>query len=149
MPIPKSVTKVSRDGSVTYTSNVDRVQYTIQELTRGALRDVGKYLAKQYRIQFYARHKKLGGRVGKGTSYWVRRKEGDLQIGIGRKGVGFYGGFFEVGSAEKNIPKENILRNVVFENIDKIVEIESKYLSELEKEEPDLSGLSEGEYEGD
>lgn len=149
MAIPKSVTKISKDGNVTYTSNVDRVQYTIQELTRGALRDVGKFLAKQYRIQFYARHKKLGGRVGKGTSYWVRKKDGDLQIGIGRKGVGFYGGFFEIGSSEKNIPKESILRNVVYENIDKIVEIESQYLSELEKDEPSLEGLSEEEYEGD
>lgn len=149
MPIPKSVTKVSRDGNITYTSNVDRVKYTIQELTRGALRDVGKYLAKQYRLQFYARHSKMSGRVGKGTSYWVRRKENDLQIGIGRKGVGFWGGIFEIGSMERNIPKENILRNVVFDNIDKIVEIESQYLSELEKEEPSLDGLNEGDYEGD
>lgn len=149
MPVPKSVTKVSKDGNVTFTSSVDRVQYTIQELVRGALRDVGKYLAKQYRLEFYSRHKKLGGRVGKGTSYWVRKKDGDLQIGIGRKGVGFYGGFFEIGSAERNIPKENILRNVVYDNIDKIVEIESQYLSELEKEEPSLDGLSENEYEGE
>lgn len=144
MSVPKSVTKVSRDGSVTYTSNVDAVKYTLKELTRGALRDVGKYLRKQYRLNFYARFKKISGQVGKGTSYWVRSRECDLQIGIARKGVGFWGGFFEIGTSKT--PKMNILRNTVYNNIPKIIEIESKYLSELNKDKPSLSGLNEGEY---
>lgn len=147
MAVPKSVTKISRDGTVTFTSSVDAVQYTLKELTRGALRDVGKFVRKTYRDNFYKRHPKHGGQVGKGASYWVRSKDCDLQVGIARKGVGFWGGFFEVGTSE--IPKENILRNAVAENIPKIIEIESQYLSELGKDVPNLSGLSEGEYTGE
>ena len=149
MAVPKSVTKISKDGKVSYTQSVDLVQYTIQELIRGALRDTGKFIAKQTRLAFYNKHKKLSGNVGKGISYWVRKKEGDLQVGMGRKGIGFYGGVYEVGSMENGIPKEDNLRNAVFENIDTIIDIQSQYLTELRKEKPDLNGLSEGEYEGE
>ena len=156
MPIPKSVTKVSRDGNVTYTSNVDRVKYTIQELTRGALRDVGKYLAKQYKLNYVKNTKnKITGLGRKQVKYWARRIECDLQIGLGyikghrnySKTKGSWAEDMEIGSSQR--PKKSILRNTVFDNIDKIVEIESKYLSELSKEEPNLNGLSEADYEGD
>ena len=45
MPLPKSVVKINKDG-VTYTSSVDRTQYTLLELTRAALRDISKLLRK-------------------------------------------------------------------------------------------------------
>lgn len=144
MSVPKSVTRVSRDGNVKFTSNVNAVEYTINELTRGALRDVGKYLRKKYTMNFYSRVGKRSGKVGRGTSYWVRKRECDLQIGIGRKGLGFWGGFYEIGSSKT--PKTNILRNTVYNNIQKIIEIESQYLSELSKEKPSLNGLSKGDY---
>ena len=149
MPVPKSITKISKDGSVTYTSNVDHVQYTLQELIRGALRDTGKFIAKQTRLSFYNKHKRLSGNVSKGIGYWVRKRDGDLQVGMGRKGFGFYGGLFEVGSMEKGIAKEDNLRNAVFENISTIIDIQSQYLTELSKDKPNLDGLSEGEYEGE
>ena len=146
MSVPKSVTKISRDGSVTFKSNVNAVEYTIKELTRGALRDVGKFLRKKYTLNFYSKVNKIDGKVGRGASYWARAKETDLQIGIGRKSVGFWGGFYETGASERGIPKMNILRNTVYDNIPQIIEIESKYLSELNKDKPSLSGLSEGDY---
>ena len=43
MPLPPSVTRVTKDG-LKIVSNVDRCAYTIRELTRAALRDVGKYV---------------------------------------------------------------------------------------------------------
>ncbi len=43
MPLPPSVTRVTKDG-LKIVSNVDRCAYTIKELTRAALRDVGKYV---------------------------------------------------------------------------------------------------------
>lgn len=50
MPLPKSVTKIkkNKNGSVeiSYVNNVDRINYTIQELTKAALRDSGKVLLK-------------------------------------------------------------------------------------------------------
>ena len=57
MGLPKSVTKVDKKGNVTYKSNVDQINYTINELTRAALRDVAKMLRKK----LIAKFKKLPG----------------------------------------------------------------------------------------
>lgn len=146
MPIPKSVTKTSRDGNVVYTQSVDRVNYTIRELTRAALRDVGKFVCKQFRINYYARFKKHSGRVGKFTQYWVKHKQKDIELQVGIKPNGFYGGFQELGSSKQ--PKLGLLTQAAQDNIAKIVEIESQYLSALESEARALSLISEEEYEG-
>lgn len=83
MPMPKSVTKISRDGNVTFTSGVDRTKYSINELSRRALYDVAKYLRREMIIEL----KKLPGmrrskRIYNSAQYWVRRRETDLQIGF-------------------------------------------------------------------
>ena len=151
MSVPKSVIKFKK-GDVIYTSSVDRVKYTIQELTRGALRDVGKYMRSQYRTTFHSMLKRRSGLAGSALQYWVRKQEGDLQIGLWKTkkpAKGFWGGFYEIGNAEHNIPKLGIMKKTVMNNIQKIIEIESQYLSELSKDDPDLSGLSEDEYESD
>ena len=143
MPIPKSIVKFKK-GNVEYISNVDRVQYTIEELSRAALRDVGKYICNRFRSNYYGVFKRRKGKVGRYTQYWVRKKECDLQIGI--KPFAFYGAFQEFGSSKT--PKLGLLRQTVNENIAKIVEIESKYLSALEDEAKALSLIKEDEYEG-
>ena len=143
MPIPKSIVKFKK-GNVEYVSNVDRVQYTIEELSRAALRDVGKYICNRFRDNYYGIFKRKKGKVGRYTQYWVRKKECDLQIGI--KPFAFYGAFQEFGSSKT--PKLGLLRQTVNENIAKIVEIESKYLSALEDEAKALSLIKEDEYEG-
>ena len=143
MPIPKSIVKFKK-GNVEYTSNVDRVQYTIEELSRAALRDVGKYICNRFRSNYYGVFKRRKGKVGRYTQYWVRKKECDLQIGL--KPFAFYGAFQEFGSSKT--PKLGLLRQTVDENIAKIVEIESKYLSALEDEAKALSLIKEDEYEG-
>lgn len=48
MSVPRSVTKVTKNG-IEFTSNVDRVNYTMKELCRAALRDVGKLVCKRFR----------------------------------------------------------------------------------------------------
>ncbi len=145
MPVPKSVVKVSKDGSYKFVSNVDAVQYTIRELVRGALRDSGKVLAKKFRLSFYQKFNRHSGQVARGTGYWVRRKECDMQLGIARKGKGFWGIFQEIGT--NNQKKEGLLRKTVEENISEIVKIQAKYLSELNKEKPNLNGIEEGDME--
>lgn len=158
MSIPKSVIKTSskNGGTVTYISNVDRVQYTIVELTRGALRDVGKFLRTAYKVSFHSHVKRRKGLGGAAPQYWVRSKEADMQIGHwkdpkakGKPSKGFWSGFYEIGSAEQNVPKLGILKKTVMNNVQKIIEIESKYLSELNKDNPDLTGLSEEQYESE
>lgn len=147
MAIPKSVTKISKDGNVTYTQSVDRVNYTIRELTRAALRDVGKYVCKQFRNSYYARFKRHSGRVGRFTQYWVKYKQKDIELQVGIKPNGFYGGFQELGSSQTT--KLGLLTHAVQDNIGKIIEIESQYLSSLEDEAKALSLISEEDYEGE
>ena len=146
MAIPKSITKISKDGNVTYTQSVDRVNYTIRELTRAALRDVGKYVCKQFRIAFYDRFKKHSGRVGKYTQYWVKYKQKDIELQVGKRPNGFYDGYQELGTSKTT--KHALLTHAVQDNIAKIIEIESQYLSALEDEARALSLISEEDYEG-
>ena len=139
MPMPKSVMKINKDG-VQFISEVDKVSYTIEELSRAALKDVGKFVTRETKRKI---HRKTG-RMAKNIQYWVRKKETDMQIGY--KPGGFYGMFYEIGT--EKTPKEAPLYNTVAENIPKIIEIESKYLSALEDEAQALSLIDESEEEG-
>lgn len=140
MPLPKSVIKINRDG-IEYTSSVDRVNYTIQELTRAALRDVGKYICRRTRQQI----KRRTGCLAKNIQYWVRKKDCDLQVGF--KPGGFYGMFQELGT--ENIPKQAALYNTVKDNIRIIRDIEAQYLSAVEDEQRAMALIDEGEYQGE
>jgi HK97 gp10 family phage protein len=135
MAIPKSVTRVDKKGGITYTSSVDAVNYTINELSRAALRDCAKMLRKKMILKL----KKLPGlsksrRPYKSTQYWVRSKEADLQIGFGNSKKGTSGDTWyaiqqELGS--KNQPKRGIMRDTVFENIEEMRKIQAQYLSAI------------------
>lgn len=150
MSLPKSVVKFSRNN-VTFTSSVDRAQYTIRELTRAALLDVGKVIAKKCNI--HAKNTLPGWKKNKSRristymkyaafSYWVRKRECDLQIGI--RHDTWYGVAQELGGlvlggklpgqSMRYMPKHGILRNTTYENIPLIREIEAQYLSAVEDE---------------
>ena len=146
MAIPKSITKIDKTGNVIYTQSVDRVNYTIRELTRAALRDVGKYVCKNFRIAYYQRFKRHSGRVGRFTQYWVKHKQKEIELQVGMKPNAFYGGFQELGSSKTT--KHALLTHAVQDNIATIIEIESQYLSALEDEAKALSLISEEDYEG-
>lgn len=147
MPMPKSVTKIKKDG-IEFISNVDRAQYTIQELSRAALKDVAKLLRKRMVQEL----KQLPGmrrskRIYNSTQYWVRKQETDLQIGF--RHDAWYGVHQELG--DRNQPARHILRGTVMENIDEIRKIEGQYLSAIEDENKALALIDEKEYvpEGD
>ena len=143
MGIPKSVTKIKK-GNVEFVSNVDRINYTLNELTRAALRDVGKFICNKFRSKYYGIFKRKKGKVGRYTQYWVRKKECDLQVGL--KPFAFYGGFQELGSSKTK--KLGLLQKTVEENIDQIRLIQGKYLSAIEDENRALGLIDEKEYEG-
>lgn len=145
--MPKSVTKINKDG-VEFVSSVDRANYTIEELSRAALRDVAKLIRKR----MVQKLKKLPGmkrskRIYNSTQYWVRKRETDLQIGF--KHDTWYGVHQELG--DRNQPARHILRGTVMENIDEIRKIEGQYLSAIEDENKALALIDEKEYvpEGD
>lgn len=130
MGLPKSVTKIKKDG-IEFISNVDRIQYTMIELERAALRDVAKLLRKR----MIAKLRMLPGmkrakRPYRSTQYWIRKRETDLQIGM--KHGTWYGEQQEFGT--HNQPKRGIVRDTTYENIDEIQRIEGKYLSAIENE---------------
>ena len=150
MAVPKSVVKVNKNG-VQYTSSVDKAQYTLVELTRAALRDVGKYLtyqanAKAQKLKGLSKSRRVRGRTSTFLYNVPWAKSGLPHLEVGVKHGTWYGEQQELGTS--NQPKRQILRNSAHDNIAKIVEIESKYLSALEDEAEALRLISEQEYTG-
>lgn len=146
MGMPKTVTKISKKNGVTFTSDVDKIQYTIFELSRAALSDVGKFVVSETKKNITKRT----GKLAKNTQKWVRanpkyQSKPDLQVGF--KPGGFYGMYQEFGSA--NVPKVGALYKAVHENIPMIIKIESQYLSALEDEARALSLINESEVIGE
>ena len=140
MPMPKSVMKMNKDG-VRFESSVDKVQYTLEELTRAALKDVGRYIKRETGRQI----KRKTGRLAKNTQYWVRKRETDLLVGF--KPGGFYGMYQEFGT--EKTPKIGALHSSVVDNIPMIIAIQSQYLSAMEDEARALSLINEAEEIGD
>lgn len=164
MPLPSSV-KFTRHG-ITYLSNVDRTAWTIKELSRAALRDVGKFVCNTARKKT---RKRYGGGLGKtpagrqraykGFGYWVRKIETDLQVGS--KSSTWYGVLQELGDEfhgarktrfgglipfKARQPRRAILTTTVRENIETIRKIEAQYLSAVEDENRALGLIDEREY---
>lgn len=136
MPLPNSVTKIrTKDGksSVEFTESVDRVNYTMEELVKAALRDVKKYVLKEGRNKISANLQTHTGALRKNFQGWVKRNNrvgASLQIGI--KPVAWYGMYQEFGTV--NQPKLGAIHDSVHDNVDMIIKIESQYLSALSEE---------------
>lgn len=151
MSAPKSVVKVKKNG-VEYTSNVDACQYYIHELSRAALRDVGKFVRSEWKKSYYSHFKKHSGDAGRAISSVVLASPSTtaprIEIGLKKGKVdGFYAYFQEFGTSKT--PRLGLLQNCVEGNVQKIVEIESKYLSGLEDEASALALVDESEYNDD
>lgn len=150
MSVPKSVVRF-RKGGVEYISSVDRTSYTILELTRAALRDVGKFIVRTantaaMKLPGLKKSRRVRGRSST-FLYEVPWAESGLpHLEVGVTDDTWYGVEQELGTSQQ--PKRQILRNSTHDNIAKIVEIESKYLSALEDEAEALRLISEEEYSG-
>lgn len=147
MGVP-SVVKIKK-GNVEYTGKVDIAKYTLRELTRRAMLDVGRYVTYNVRknlrsiFPFTKSH-----RASERYQYWVLKKENQLLLGVEnlKKGAktawwadqleldSFLrpGGGTAQGSAKS--PRRHLLETFVKSHIDKIVEIESQYLQTINNE---------------
>lgn len=134
--------KINKKG-VQYVSNIDRASYTLKELTRAALRDVARLIKYNIRQEFNKLRgmRKQTGRFKGAYQHWLRKNEGDLQIGI--KANTWYGVQQELG--DRNQPKRDLLRNAVYNHIDDIRRIEGQYLSAIEDENRALGLINEEE----
>ena len=85
MPLPPVVTKINKNG-VTFTSSVDRTQWTMEQLINAALRDVGNVLRMKmiYKLRTLKGFKKVRkkDRVLKSTMYRVDYKTNILKSGV-------------------------------------------------------------------
>lgn len=150
MSVPKSVVRFRKNG-VEYISSVDRASYTIIELSRAAMRDVGKFLArmaneKAMKLPGLKKSRRVRGRTSTFLYNVPWAKTGLPHVEVGVTHDTWYGVDQEMGTS--NQPKRSILKNAAHQNIAKIIEIESKYLSALEDEARALSLINEGEYSG-
>jgi HK97 gp10 family phage protein len=150
MSAPKSVVRFRR-GSVEYISNVDFACYTIVELTRAAMKDVGKFITRTanssaMKLPGLKKSRRVRGRTStfRWTVPWAKAGLPHLEVGVTHNT--WYGVEQELGDSK--MPKKGILRNAAHDNIAKIVEIESKYLSALEDEARALSLIDESEASG-
>ena len=150
MSVPKSVVRFKRNG-IEYTSNVDFACYTIVELTRAAMRDVGKLLARRanteaMKLPGLKKSRRVRGRTSTFLYNVPWAKTGLPHLEVGVTHGTWYGVEQEMGSSK--MPKHGILNGVAHANVAQIIEIESKYLSALEDEARALSLIDEGEYSG-
>lgn len=148
MSVPKSVVRFDKNG-IKFVSSIDYIAYTIDELTRAAMRNVGVYITRECRKKagkLKGLWKTKSGRAyGKHSAfaYWARKIEGDLQLGIAHDT--WYGVEQELGA--NNQPRREILRSTVLENIGTIIEIEKAYLTAIEDDPERL--IAESEHGGD
>ena len=150
MSVPKSVIRFKK-GDVIYTSSVDRASYTLVELTRAALRDVGKFITRTansgaMELPGLKKSRRVRGKTStfRYTVPWAKTGLPHLEVGVTHDT--WYGVEQELGTS--NQPRRQILRKSAQGNIAKIVEIESKYLSAMEDEARALSLINESEYSG-
>jgi HK97 gp10 family phage protein len=144
------VIRFSKNG-ITYISKVDFACYSIVELTRAAMRDVGKYVTRTANSQAMKfKGLKKSRRVRGSTSTfrwkvpWAKSGLPHLEVGVTHNT--WYGVEQELGTSKQ--PKRSILRNSVHDNIATIIEIEAQYLSALNSEAAALRNINEGEMSG-
>jgi HK97 gp10 family phage protein len=163
MPLPNYV-KIEKDG-ITYESGADRMNYTIRELSRAALRDCGKILRKKAKEKAPVR----SGRLRQNIGVWVRKVKDQelpfLQVGYkkakytkGKESSARHAHLVERGTKSRThktghgtgtMPAHNIIYNAVTENIDEIRKIQGAYLSAVDDENRALGLIDEEEYISD
>lgn len=150
MAVPKSVIKFNKNG-VQYTSSVDRVNYTINELTRRAMMDVGRFVLREVskKVRGINKFTRKARYAPKRYQMWVLKKENELVLGIEntKKGANtaWWADQAELGTNGQ--PKRGILYETVRDNIDKIREIEGQYLSAIEDENKAIALINENEVQ--
>lgn len=160
MALPK-YTKITKNG-VEFIDGTDRAMYTITELSRAAMFDVGKYIISKARGTFYTFLKRKTGSSRRSIQYWVPRKDEDgneyrvakcivgFKVFDPKRNVhlpGFKAAFQELGTDRQK--KIGVLYNSVNDNIDMIRKIEAQYLSAIDADDGGESLIDEEEHLGE
>lgn len=111
----------SRTDQVSYQSKVNKAIQKINEKPDKFLNKIGSFIASEAR----RKQRRKTGRMRKGTQYWARKREKDLQVGT----KCFYEPAWEKGN--KNISAEPTFLPTVEENIGTIQKMVKASYSEL------------------
>lgn len=111
----------NRTEQASYQSKVDKAIQKINEKPNKFLNKIGSFVASEAR----RKQRKRTGRMRKGTQYWARKREKDLQIGS----KCFYNPAFEKGNVK--ISSEPTFLPTVEENIGTIQSMAKSSYSEL------------------
>lgn len=114
----------NRTSQKSYISKVEKCKKKINEQPNKFLNKIGSFLCSEAK----RKQRKRKGRMRKGTQYWARKREKDLQIGT----KCFYEPAFERGN--KKIKKEETFEPTVKENINTIESMVKASYSELDGE---------------
>ena len=150
MGVP-SVVKIKK-GNVEFTCKVEIAKYSIRELTRRAMQDVGRFVLARTRASVRGINKFTSKARYAPQRYqmWVRKRENDLILGIENTHKGAVSAWWadqsEIGTNKQ--PKRGILFRTVQENIPTIVQIEAQYLSYMRSEAAALPA-AQGAPQGD
>jgi|LGVE01.1.fsa_nt_gb hypothetical protein len=151
MGMPKSVVKIKKDG-IEYVSSVNKIEYTMLELERAALRDSGKLLKKRTK----AKIPKVTGNTRKTVATWVRKpwknRAAHLQIGVynfktaAKKHLEYSGYYFHILEFGSRLVKAlRPLTSTAKESIQDVRKIQAQYLSYVDNEQKALSVINEDE----
>ena len=154
MAMPKSVTKINK-GGVTFESSVDKVEYTLAELSRAALRDTARLLRYKVKENIPV----VTGTLKRNVGTWVRRRSDSkvpfLQVGVynhataRKKGFtpAFHAHLAEFGTVKSRPVNQGrgFLRPSTYDNINEIRKIQAQYLSAIENENKALGLIDESE----
>ncbi len=143
---PNAGLKIKK-GTIQFTSNVDKVKFTIEELINAANRDVGKYVRNIAGNKLYSAYvgvyqkgskqrprkgKLIKGYINRNLSYWARKKEHDLQIGFKD-----HSWFTQQELGDANYPKLAVLLDTI-RNMELFRMYNSEYISALSQENPTI-----------
>lgn len=166
MSAPKSVTKVTYANGhavVTYTNAVETKEYQMFELCRGALRDVTKFIQMKFAENIMREFKSLSttltksGKEKPNTSAMKKQIKGHVWSGKSTKyprveiglhpdvNTGFNTLWQEIGSSKTQ--RKGILTNTVKDNVSTIIDIESQYLTYLQKNDSEIQSVIDEESE--
>lgn len=146
MANPSAKMKITKKDGVTFQSNVEHVEFTLEELIHAANKDVARFIRREVADVLYneyqgtyvkgSKERTRSGKLYKKyanrtVQYWARRRELDLQIGykhhnwMTQQELGQYG-----------YKKLGAIRNTVYKNIPMINKIQSQYLTDMSKDNP-------------
>lgn len=111
----------NRTSQKSYISKVEKCKQKINEKPNKFLNKIGSFICSEAK----RKQRRRKGRLRKGTQYWARKRDKDLQIGT----KCFYEPAFELGN--KNINAEPTFLPTIEENIDTIESMVKASYSDL------------------